>query len=400
MKRAWNANLTPGFQPAMCSYLNWGTATLLPVTLIYDPHNPARCQIVFALDETATGGGTITIWATGAKVFSGAMNVPDTTTQNGREYTPPQDGVPLELVKAGVNPFDIPLEELRAFKGSIWTARAAIDFGPRPGESSNILAMDEYISYNAADKATMIEGYVQERQYRHCPVGPPVDPGYHGQYPPIDFRADPEGYAAMMQDLWNQGAYPVLFMSPDNWSLADCENILTPIFSQPYFQRVVRLAVPYGWEPGGYNISNADWVARFKWAQRVFPNAILGIHMIADFDAPIGGDDGAPNGTMTKQEAWTNVYNAGMRFFLDQVAGYIDGGSEVPTPFFLEEFTKRVEYFKQHFRDWGLSDLLYIYGEGAAYADYWYNWNERYAVQIGDAAMAAGADGFFDGGTA
>lgn len=400
MKRAWNANITPGFAPSMCSYQNWGTKELLPVTLVYDPSNPARCQIVFALDETATGGGTCTIWATGAKVFTGKMAVPDTTTENGREYTPPNDGDPLELVKAGVNPFDIPLEELRAFKGSIWTARAAVGYGPRPGQESNILAMDEYESYGADDRAKMIQGYVQARGYKHCPFGPPIDPGYHGQYPAVDFRADPEAYAANMQELWNAGAYPVLFLSPDNWSLADCENILTPIYSQPYFQRVVRLAVPYGWEPGGYNISNADWVARFEWARRVFPNAILGIHMIPDFDAPIGGDDGAPNGTMTKQEAWTNIYNAGMRFFLDQVAGYIDGGSEVPDGYFMSEWVKRVQYFTQRFRDWGLVDMDYIAGEYAAYADYWQNWNEKYAVQIGDSAMSAGARGFFDGGTA
>ncbi len=104
LKRAWNANITPGFQPAMCSFLNWGTGLLCPVALTYDPHNPARCQIVFALDETAKGGGTFTIWAAGAKAFEGKMNVPDTTTENGREYTPPQDGEPLEL-KAGIPPF-------------------------------------------------------------------------------------------------------------------------------------------------------------------------------------------------------------------------------------------------------------------------------------------------------
>lgn len=386
--RALNCNKPPELKDLWVQFLSDTTGQTVPVTAHQDPNNSGRTQIVFADDEAATGGGVLMCRARGWNEFDVRANVPPAGTA--------QEGPSLEMTQSGVDPFSIPTEELLNFRGSIWTARAKVPFGPRPMQDDNILAMDYFESYNDADQQTMLEGYVKQRGYRHAPFGALIDEGYHGQYPGVDFRTNPAWYAGVMQKMWNGGAYPVLFMSPNNWSHEDCENILTPIYQMPEFQRVVRLVVPYGWEPGGYNISNADWVRRFQWARRCFPNAIMGIHMIADFDAPIGGNDGAPIGSMTKQEAWTNVANAGAQFFLDQVAGYING-PEVPTQAFIDGMSERVRYFVQHFRDWGI-DLSYIGGEYAAYADYWQNFNEKYAVQIGKLCMDNGARGFFDGG--
>jgi hypothetical protein len=95
MIRAYNHNISPGFVPAMAAFLNWGTKQTIPVTLIYDPQNPARCQTIFATDETAAGGGTLTIWAAGAAPFSVNCNVPALGTTEG----------PSLDLKAGTAPF-------------------------------------------------------------------------------------------------------------------------------------------------------------------------------------------------------------------------------------------------------------------------------------------------------
>lgn len=99
MMRAYNCNITPGFAPTICAYQNWGTAKNLPVTLNYDPANPSRCQIAFALDETATGGGTCYVQGSGAALLAVPMDVPPTSA-DGIEWL----GQPLEL-KAGTSPF-------------------------------------------------------------------------------------------------------------------------------------------------------------------------------------------------------------------------------------------------------------------------------------------------------
>lgn len=391
--RALNCNKPPNLNDLWVEFLSDIAGATVPVATRLDPNNAGRIQVVFADSETATGGGYLRCRARGWNELSVRALVPNLGSEEGPS---------LDMTQSGVDPFSIPTEDLLNFRGAIWTARAKVPFGPRPMQDDNICAMDYFESYNETDQKTMLDAYVKTRGYRHAPFGPLVDPGYHDQYPGVDFRTNPAWYAGQMQKMWDGGAYPVLFMTPDNspstggpWTLAECET-LTPLFQMPEFQRVVRLVVPYGWEPGGYEISNQDWVDRFAWARRCFPKAIMGIHMIADFDAPIGGPDGQPPINMTKQQAWTNVANAGCQFFLDQVAGYIEG-PEVPTQAFIDGMSERVRYFVQHFRDWGI-DLSYIGGEYGAYANYWKNYAEQYAVSIGKLVLDNGGRGFFDGG--
>jgi hypothetical protein len=338
------------------------------------------------------GGYNLVVNAAGGRVFQGRYTLAD-----GENEAPE---CAIVLTEGGVDPFEVPLEDLRNFRGSIWTARAPQPFGPRPGSPDNILAMDYYEEYDQATRDLCIAEYVGRRRYRQCCVGPFVDGGYHGLYPEVDIRVDPLKYARALEELWNRGAYPVTFLGVDNWTLDDMRRELEPIFRRPEFQRVVRLAVPHGWEPGGYNVSNEEWCEWFAWAQDVFPRARLGLHMISDFDAPIGGNDGAPIGTMTKQQAWTNVYNAGCRFFLRQVGGYVSSGNPVPTSEFIANFQADLAWFVRNFGAWGL-DIDVIAGEYAAFIDFWGNAAEAYSVEIGDAAMQVpGVRGFFDGGTA
>lgn len=402
MIRAYNCNITPGFAPTMCAYLNWGLKLYLPVTLNYDPANPARCQVTFALDETATGGGTLAVQGTGAALLDVPMAVPDQSA-DGVEWL----GAPLELVAGGVDPFKVPTAALRAFRGAIFTARVNVPWGPRPGQESNINAMDEILCYSPADQAKMIAAYRPlHPTYRHCTFTPgPPSHGYHGDYGlQPDLRLTIPEHKKLLQTWWNAGLYPVLFClnADDGYPLTiDGTDALDSDFGDAYraLGGLIQIVVPGGWEPGGYNVSNAEWVYRFQWAKRTFPNArVFGLHMYADFDAPIGGQDGVPPRDMTKQEAWSNVAAAGMTTFLDQVGGYVEGRSEIPTAVFLENFAERISSFKRRFAQWGLG-VDYIAAEFAAYVDYHDNFAEVYARQIGDAAMAAGADGYFDGGT-
>lgn len=96
--RALNCNITPGFTPAMASVLAWSPpgGINIPVALRFDPANPARCQIVFADDETATGGSTLTVWAAGAQAFSAPATIPPLVGN--------YEGPSIEL-KAGIPPF-------------------------------------------------------------------------------------------------------------------------------------------------------------------------------------------------------------------------------------------------------------------------------------------------------
>src|SRR5262249_22073813 len=132
--------------------------------------------------------------------------------------------------------------------------------------------------FSDADRLTMLDAYGVKRGYKQACVGPDIAAGYHGQYPDVDFRSNPAAVASRYQHMWDAGLYPVHFLCPDGWSLADCQRELEPIYRTPAFQRVVRLTVPHGWEPngadGGYNVSNAEWCAFFEWASDVFPRAI------------------------------------------------------------------------------------------------------------------------------
>lgn len=296
---------------------------------------------------------------------------------------------------------------LRAIKGAIWPTRSAVQFGPRPGQPDNITDTG-CENYTPTDLATA-KSATATRRYTHVQVGPFIDPGYHGEYPPVDFRINADAVLAWLEGWWTAGFAVVAFIGPDNWTTADME-MLEPIFTQPRWQAVLKMIVPYGWEPSK-DTSNADFVARFRWARRIFPNALQYIHLASDFDAPGNNEDFTPgqSGYIGYAEAWARVvpYLTG---FLIQNGPYGVAPDDDPTlkKNFGDQFRADVRgslrnRFVNGYAGWptfsangGSLDL--VAAEQTSYYAYWNNLPETISQAWGHVAMANGADGFFDGG--
>lgn len=328
--------------------------------------------------------------------------------------------------------FRQPLAELARLRGAMWTARLNLPYGPRPYQDSNILAMDYFEVFLDSDQDRMLFAYGPKgpRKYTVAPMGPIVDEGYHGQYPATDWRNNIDVYLNAAEKAERAGVGIMHFLIPDelqNQPVEVLDQQLTPLFSTARAQALMR-RVCLAWEPGGrYGFNNDWWVARVQWMARVFPNALRCVHLPSDQDAPTGQDDDKRG--FTNGQCWANVAPF-IHVWLVQNAGYTDSKLEVPSAEFIKNFTDQFNpqirgSFYDRFKTggpsgdwpktsaWSVLDsklwpivnsapyegILAMPGEYAAYADYWDNFDERYAVQLGKAAMDAGAYGFLDGGS-
>src|SRR5262249_53259452 len=132
-------------------------------------------------------------------------------------------------VAGGVDPSKIPLRQLAAIRGAMWTVRGPWRFGPRPGDPSNITALEYIYSYgdpynpNAKggafnlndEQKAMMKTYC-DGGYTHSCFGPVTAQSYHGQYPDFLFN-NPQTFDRWLdwvQMFWNHGVAPVLFLHP------------------------------------------------------------------------------------------------------------------------------------------------------------------------------------------
>lgn len=309
----------------------------------------------------------------------------------------------------------VPKEALAKVRGSMWTARLDLPWGPRPGQPDNIITIDYFEAFSPSDQDRIIAAYgpSSARGYTHAPMGPIVDPGYHGQLPETDWRNNPDVYLDAAIKLERAGIHVIHFLRPDrgvvglDWTIDDLNQELGPIFSSSKAQNVMRI-VCLGWEPGPrYFYDNAWWVQMTQWMAQTFPNAVRFIHMVSDCDAPTGQDDDKKG--LTNGQCWQNVapYIHG---FLAQYGGYVDGQ---PVDVFIPNIQTALIDMRRRFSDpsygpgadwpkfsaWGTDKpILMFAGEYAAYLDYWDNAPESESIMIGTAALQAGAAGFLDGG--
>lgn len=322
----------------------------------------------------------------------------------------------------GVDPSRPPLAQLARIRGAMWTRRAPVPYGPRPGAPDNCVCIDYYEAFAPTDRATIKAAYIDAGRYTHAPMGPLVDPGYHGQLPASDFRRDPSPYFDAADDLQaalrrghtipNGGV--IHFVRPDrgvaglDWTIDDLDRELGPIFASARAQASMQI-VCLGWEPGPiYFYNNAWWVSMCQWLARTFPNALRLIHMVADCDAPVGQDDdvkGISNG-----QGWANVapYIHG---YLAQYGGYVgDGVTGQSVADFLPNFQNALRDMQDRFNTgrggwprssaWGAGAPVRVYaGEYAAFRAYWGDAPESDSITLGNAAIAAGACGYLDGGS-
>jgi hypothetical protein len=296
---------------------------------------------------------------------------------------------------------------LRKIRGAIWPTRGPVAFGPRPGAPDNIIDTG-CEAYSAAD-LSLSRSIITARQYTHVQMGPFIDGGYHGQYPPVDFRTNSDDVLALIESWWAAGFAVVAFIGPDGWTTEQMRE-LEPIFRQPRWQAAMKQIVPMGWEPSE-DTPNAEFVARYQWAKRVFPNALQYIHLAADFDAPGNNDDFTPGQPkfIGHAESWRRVvpYLTG---YLIQNGPYDCFPHDNPT--LLKNFTDQFradahgslrDRFVNGYDGWPTTcasgePLDLINAENTSYEAYWKNLPEEASRQWGHAALEAGADGFFDGG--
>ena len=363
----------------------------------------ARLRVAAALVAGVIGG-----------LAGGAVGIP------GRARATATDAN-LALDRAPVDPGTIPLGELARIRGAMWSARLDLPFGPRPGRADNIIATEFFEDYSNADQIRILAA-LKARGYTHVVVGPLVDSdGYHGQYRPHDWRgAEFDRFLDELQTFWDNGLAPIVFIHPDGWTFERTRDEFTPLLRKERAQRLVRIVVPTGWEPTRRGWSSCTWAAFAQWARQTLPNALVLIHTVSDADAPVGtdwrcNDDDRP---------WNPTGNArGWKRIAPFIHGWLiqNGPYEVSPDAdralarrFAAQFKVDADGADQHsiawhFKDaggwprdsaWGSGMPILLYAaEQTAYASYWKNFPEAGSRAWGDLAIAAGADGYLDGGT-
>lgn len=312
-------------------------------------------------------------------------------------------------------------EQLLKFRGALFTVKAnhlapATGFcdlpaGPRPHQPDNIAVFAAY--YYTPEQRQCVYQLWKERGYTHGPIGPFIDPGYHGQTPPIDLRADGGAAVAdLMQEVYDAGLIPVVFITPDGWTVEQLRT-LEPILRSERWQHLVRVVVN-GYEQQGskYGWSNAQYVAYLSWLRDVFPNAKRGLHTIADIEAPVGNGDDTSRPGMSNGECWGRVTPL-IHFWLHQSAalftpnhmadnGQTDGANwlalwDKTNPYsFISRFGRGVAGWPTSSANGG--PLCVTPGEYASFITWWQNQAEDVARDWGAKALAAGSCGFMDGG--
>lgn len=226
-------------------------------------------------------------------------------------------------------------EQLRAWRSSISTVLAPMPCGPRPGQANNVMftALFDNSCWSADDRERAIAAYTA-KNFTHWPIGPIESHGYHGLNPDMSWVNNPDGFADRLEELWRAGKIPVFFALPDTGFCADgrhvdwdcVESRLTPIYTSPRFQALVKIAVD-AWEPD-YEL--ADSVKAAKWLARVFPNAYRGIHRPSGHSAPcLGSELVEGGGTIPNEGAcWAPVLPF-IHFYLQQET-WTFGGEAAP----------------------------------------------------------------------
>jgi len=329
------------------------------------------------------------------------------------------------------------LPQLAAVRGAMWPTASlcpglSIPWGPRPGAPDNIIATDFFANYTADQQTAIIHCLRDTLHYTHVVIGPIVDSdGYHGQYAPHDWRwEDPahangdnfEKFLDIAQTFYDAGLVPIVFLHPDGWTVDQTISTLTPLLSRPRAQRLIRFAVPYGWEPGKYEISSCSWGKLEQWGRATLPSAIIAIHMTSDVDAPAGTDALCNDDDHT----WNPDGNAGawsrvapfVHVWLIQNGPYAGTPGDDPqlATNFAAQFKADGVGADQHSIAWHLAGhagvgwtlsawgpgipLCLVAAEHTSYEAYWYaRPPEAGRQQWGDLAVASGACGYLDGGT-
>lgn len=246
----------------------------------------------------------------------------------------------------------------------------------------------------------------------HVTVGTPIDQGYHGHYPDVDWLARPERYAEFLRWLLAHGIEFSLFALPDTAEFLDgtdqvrwaaVESRLTP-----FYRRLVDLVeirrVISGWE---WYTRGADMVRVFAYLARTFPHARERLwHNPVGHLSPCQGTE-YQHGGMTSPQAWRAVAEAGCTGLAYQ-AWPINSPIPDTTRSHLAQLAYDLWDMRRRFTGvdspWGAAivdqigrTLAVEYAEGTAYAMYWTDTARTLGPVWRQAALDAGARFALDG---
>lgn len=245
----------------------------------------------------------------------------------------------------------------------------------------------------------------------HVTVGTPLDRGYHGHYPDMDWLNRPERYAEFLRWLLAHGVEFSLFVLPDTPEFLDgteqvrwdtVEAQLTPFYARLVELVEVRRVVS-GWE---WYTRGADMVHVFAYLTRIFPNAERLWHNPVGHLSPCHGTE-YESGGMTSPEAWRAVAAAGCTGL-----GYQAWPQNMTIPDTDRDHLSMLAYDISDMRrrftgdnsPWGAAittpdgtPLAVEYMEGCAYAQYWTDTARDIGPAWRRVALEAGARYALDG---
>ena len=366
---------------------------------------PDKFNLAFTIKATDTGGATLDLMKDEFRAWSGRV-VLDPVLGTGFELWPVKPPLPPML----------PPDVLTPIRGAMWTVRWNGPMGPRPGQPTNVLAMDFYEHYGPDDRKRMVDIY-KSRGYTHAVTGPIIAGGYRdGMWPAVSSFGQSwwDHYLDCMQEWRDAGIVPVHFMSPDNWSLERCKNELSPYYLQERAQALLPIKVPHGWEPERYGTSSEEWARWGDWGAEVSASgSLMFIHSVCDVGAMVGAEDNGKD----LGGRW-RVVAPHFHGWLIQLCGYVDAMGErdpakkaamlaaweVNYPAHVRDQCRRFREGYANwptFSKWGTGTPMKVYM--AEYASYPFFWDggitEAEIQRYGDIAIVNGADGYLDGGT-
>lgn len=320
---------------------------------------------------------------------------------------------------AAASPWETASEDaLRAFRGSIATTLAPMPCGPRPDDPTNVVFTAQYDSpcWEAEDRTTAREAH-HAHGYTHWAMGPIVQNGYHDWYPDTDWRSDPDGFLDRVEELWNDGFYPVIFLMPDTGLCADGSSIdhscveseLEPIYAGARFQSLARIVV-LAWEP---DYVAADWQWGVQWMERVFPAALRYIHFPSGHGAPGRGSELEPDGPYENEAAMWVPVAPSIHGFLMQATWTFGGETDkdrTPLEQFEYDLWDMVRRFQEGYAGWPVTGaggravdvVAFEYASYYCASDGSQGFPEEVAalaIEWGQAALGvSGVAGYGDGG--
>lgn len=331
-----------------------------------------------------------------------------------------------------VDPATMPLRQIAAIRGAMWTVRGPWRYGPRPGQPTNMTALEYLYSYGNPyaprepggafnlndEQQAMLQAYV-DLGYTHMCIGPVTAQSYHGHYPDyfFDTPATFECFLDWLQCFWDHGLCPIVFLHPDNWNLDQTKALYEPLIrGNPRAQRLMRCIVASGWEPAYYNWSAATWASYQKWGHDILPNALILLHTVPDVDAPGGTDENGDDNGRGNDKVWWDVapYIHG---WLHQASSF-ENPDEIGDPnhpqntnydnwaALFDRHDEKSFYNRFHngYAGWPTVSLwgdepIYLYsGEFCSYWNYHDDRPYDEGVDWGDRSVRVGADGYLDSG--